>query len=50
MTQIIEAVEDSPLIQVPKHTTNQNKTFYHQNNLPPRCNYGKCHQRKQFVP
>jgi pyruvate kinase len=27
MTQIIKAVEDSPLITVPQHTTNKNKTF-----------------------
>jgi hypothetical protein len=48
MTQIIEAVEDSPLIQVPQNTpSNQNKTFYHQNNL--RCNYGKRHQSESNV-
>jgi pyruvate kinase len=45
MTQIIEAVEDSPLIQVPQNTPQiKTKRFHHQNNLPPRCNYGKCHQ------
>jgi pyruvate kinase len=36
MTQIIEAVEDSPLIQVPQNPPHVRKTFYYQINLLSR--------------
>jgi pyruvate kinase len=37
MTQIIEAVENSPLIQSPQNTPQiKNKAFYNQNNLSSR--------------